>query len=67
MDGRGPGPLTLGRRAKYLRDQQFAKDIIKFTSQMEVGKRLAPDKKRQVLKMRALDSSQMQSGWGQLG
>lgn len=45
MDGRGPGPLSLGRRAKYLRDQIFGQEIIKFTEQMKVAKRLVPDEK----------------------
>lgn len=66
MDGRGPGPLTLGRRAKHLRDQQFAKEIINITGQMEVGKRLVPNQKRTELKIRAIDSNQMQFTWEQL-
>lgn len=63
MDGRGPGPLSLGRRAKHLRDQLFAREIIKFTGQMSEAQRLVPNEKRTAIKIRGLDSSQMQGGW----
>jgi hypothetical protein len=54
VDGRGAGPLTLGRRAKYLRDQMFAQEIIQITGQMKEAKRLVPADERKPIALRPI-------------
>lgn len=58
MDGRGAAPLSVGRRAKYLRDQIFGQEIIKYTDQMKEAKRLVPDDKRESLRIKPMPSTQ---------
>lgn len=43
LDGRGPGPLNIGQKIRYLRDIRFAKEVIKFVDQMKTAKELVPD------------------------
>lgn len=43
LDGRGPGPLNLGQKSRYLRDIRFTKEVVKFVDQMKTAKRLVPD------------------------
>ena len=58
MDGRGASPLSIGRRAKHLRDQIFGQEIIRFTGQMKEAKRLVPDENRAALKIKNVYENQ---------
>lgn len=43
VDGRGPGPLNLAQKTRYLRDIRFTQQVIKFVDQMKTAKELVPD------------------------
>lgn len=43
VDGRGPCPLNLGQKTRYLRDQRFTHEVIKYVDQMNKAKELVQD------------------------
>ena len=57
VDGRGAAPLSMGRRAKYLRDQVFAKEIVACVDQMKQSKRLVPDEEPRTFEIKPIDQS----------
>ncbi|XP_054160277.1 39S ribosomal protein L52, mitochondrial-like [Oppia nitens] len=42
-DGRGFGPLTVGQKKRYLRDQELARSVINHWKDMQTAKQLLPD------------------------
>ena len=44
-DGRGYGPLTVGQKKRYMRDQEMAKTIVNYMQYMGKAKELVPDHK----------------------
>ena len=44
-DGRGYGPLTVGQKTRYLRDQEMAKTVVHYMKYMKSAKELVPENK----------------------
>ena len=42
-DGRGYGPMTVGQKNRYNRDQEMAKTVVKYMEYMRGAKKLVPD------------------------
>lgn len=43
LDGRGPGPLNIGQKKRYLRDIRFTQEVIKYIGQAKTARELVPD------------------------